>query len=388
MSDQVLSAAVAVGLGLLLAVVGFVPFVAIAYRRGRLTWGRGVLWTAALVYGMAIWTYTLLPLPDPGSYRCAGVNTDPGTIVTDVTGALSRGHPLTDPALLQLVLNVVLFVPLGFLVRVLAGRGIGVAFLVGLGTSLLIETTQLTGVWGIYPCAYRVFDVVDLMTNTTGALVGSLLALAVPAWLRDRRAVVDVREPAPVTRGRRLLAMLCDVLGATFAQLGIAIVVQVALLQLGRRDLLDSGLASDVSLAVVIAGWLVVTLATGRTVGDLSVELAFAPGPRRSGRGRLPVLIVRVLRFVGGIGGYLLLGLLPDGYDWASLVFAVGSLVLALRTTAGRGLPGLVSGQHVVDARDRGTGVGSRGTGGARGADGGAGGGTPHGATPGGSRVR
>lgn len=38
MGDQVPSAILAVGLGVLLAVVGLVPFVAVAYRRGRLTW--------------------------------------------------------------------------------------------------------------------------------------------------------------------------------------------------------------------------------------------------------------------------------------------------------------------------------------------------------------
>ena len=64
--------------------------------------------------------------------------------------------------------------------RVLLGRGILTAVFVGFAVSLFIELTQFTGVWGIYPCAYRVFDVDDLVTNTLGALAGSLLSLAVP----------------------------------------------------------------------------------------------------------------------------------------------------------------------------------------------------------------
>ncbi|WP_454115939.1 VanZ family protein [Microbacterium aurum] len=55
--------------------------------------------------------------------------------------------------MLQLALNVLLFVPLGFFIRVLGGRGVVVALLAGLGVSLVIETTQLTGVWGLYPSA-------------------------------------------------------------------------------------------------------------------------------------------------------------------------------------------------------------------------------------------
>lgn len=55
---------------------------------------------------------------------------------------------------------------------------------IGLTGSLLIETTQLTGFWGYFPCAYRIFDVDDLMTNTTGALLGATLAAI---WIAVRR---------------------------------------------------------------------------------------------------------------------------------------------------------------------------------------------------------
>ncbi len=76
--------------------------------------------------------------------------------------------------MLQVALNVLLFLPLGFFLRVLGGRGILIAGLAGLVVSGIIETTQLTGVWGIFPCAYRVFDVDDLIANTSG-----------PCWVRS-----------------------------------------------------------------------------------------------------------------------------------------------------------------------------------------------------------
>lgn len=41
----------------------------------------------------------------------------------------------------------------------------------GFAVSLFIESSQLSGFWGLYPCAYRQFDVNDLMTNTLGAMV-------------------------------------------------------------------------------------------------------------------------------------------------------------------------------------------------------------------------
>src|SRR5690606_27048173 len=98
---------------------------------------------------------------------------------------------LTHPAMLQLLFNVLLFIPLGFFVRVLAGRGIFTALFVGFGVSLLVETTQLTGVWGVYPCAFRFFDVGDLTTNTLGALLGAVFGLVIPRAHRGLAKAAD-----------------------------------------------------------------------------------------------------------------------------------------------------------------------------------------------------
>ena len=344
MGNEVYSAGVAIGLGVLVGTALFVPFVAVSYRRrGRVTLGRAALWAAALVYFLAIWTYTLLPLPDAKTYRCAGVNLDVLAFVDDLRSA----HSLTDFAVLQLALNVLLFLPLGFFLRVLAGRGILTALLVGFGVSLVIETTQLTGVWGVFPCAYRVFDVDDLLTNTAGALLGSVLALVVPRRLRGSALPDASVTPHPVTRGRRLLAMVCDGLGAALVGGVVAVGVQVVLEYVvrDRAAVLDGSLAQLASNVVPIAIWSVVTLVTGRTVGDIAVELRYRGGA-------LPQLLARPLRFIGGIGGYLLLSLVPAPWSFVAGLFAVASVIATLTTTQGRGLPGIVSGQRVTDARE------------------------------------
>src|SRR5699024_11965483 len=126
--------------------------------------------------------------------------------LTDIADPAATHGPPSSIALFaaaQPVLNVVLFVPLGVLVRAMAGRGITVATLTGLAVSVLVETTQYTGVFGLVGCAYRVADVVDLLTNTAGAMLGALLAPVVEGWIRVPTAL-DALPPQPVTSQRSL----------------------------------------------------------------------------------------------------------------------------------------------------------------------------------------
>ncbi len=76
----------------------------------------------------------------------------------------------------DLFLNVLLFIPLGLFVRHLFKRGLLATVAIGAAVSLVIELTQLTGNWGLYPCAYRFFSISDLITNTLGAGIGAALA--------------------------------------------------------------------------------------------------------------------------------------------------------------------------------------------------------------------
>ena len=52
----------------------------------------------------------------------------------------------------------------------------GAALALAVTLTLAVELTQLTGIWGIYPCAYRQFNVDDLMLNSLGLIAGFVLA--------------------------------------------------------------------------------------------------------------------------------------------------------------------------------------------------------------------
>lgn len=310
-----MSGGIAIGIGILVGVALFVPFVALSYRRrGHLSAVRLLMWLAALIYFWAIWTYTLLPLPEPDTIRCVGMITDPMAMVRDVQKALAApGNPLTHPALLQLAFNVLLFVPLGFFLRVLGGRGILTALLVGLGLSLFIETTQLTGVWGVYPCAYRFFDVGDLMTNTTGAVLGAVFGLVVPRAHRGLTTAADADQPRPVTRSRRALAMLCDGIGFALMSATVSISVQLYLAYVvqDRQAVLDGTAASLLGTSGSALVWLLVILVSGRSIGDLCVELRYRGA-------RMPEIIARLLRWLGGIAGLSAVGMIGGVFDAVS----------------------------------------------------------------------
>lgn len=348
-SQQVLLGVLALGIGGAVGAALFVPFVAVSYRRnGSLPLSRLLLWAAALVYVWAIWSYTLLPLPDPSRLMCAGVNLDPLAFIGDLRGTLSHSAGpvafLRDPVTMQLLLNVALFVPLGFFVRMLGGRGIVVAALAGLATSGLIEMTQLTGVWGLYPCAYRVFDVDDLLTNVTGALLGS--ALALPLARRGRARPVSPAAPTALTRTRRLIGMTADAAAFTLTAFATAVITQLWLLHIvgDRAAAADGDLAGTVGAVSALALCAIVTLSSGRSIGDLAVQLRYEPEATPRG-------IARGIRLLAGVGGYGLLGLLPGGWAQLSLLYALVLVVAALATTGGAGLPTLLGRQRLTDAR-------------------------------------
>jgi glycopeptide antibiotics resistance protein len=92
----------------------------------------------------------------------------------------------------QMTLNVLLFVPLGAMLMFWGRRSIGQAALIGYGVSLLIEGSQLL-------LANRIFDVDDLITNTTGTALGWLGALtAMKIYARAKTVTVPQRELAGV----------------------------------------------------------------------------------------------------------------------------------------------------------------------------------------------
>ena len=331
----------AIILGTVVAVVAFLPVVAVRYRKaGRLRLIDWVLLLACAIYFVALWTYTLIPLPETLDYRCISPNFHPFAFVDDIarnTAKVGRFR-LTDPMLLQVVFNVVLFMPLGGFLRLIFRRGVVFATVAGLVISGIIETTQLTGDWWLFPCAYRFFDVDDLIMNTLGALLGSLVVWPLVKLLSKRSpAKVD-----RVTPGRRFMGVFADLMVIFFLYFPTQITCNaVQVYGLGRSaDQFEAWISITIAAGVtgLVEGlWVFVD---GRTCGEAIVDVR--PLDVR------PLVVRRVIKFIAGVGGYIFLLATDFPYSGLALfVFALVSFILLFSTRTHRGLSGLVSGMDM-----------------------------------------
>ena len=346
MGDQGTNALAALILGSAVAVLLFIPVAAVQYRRdGRLGPGDLTVLVGAAIYGVALWTYTLLPLPDVGDYACQDAQTRVMAFADDIRRAAQRngydglgtpGELLRNQAFLQVVLNVVLFLPFGPFVRLITHRGVVVATGLGLAVSLLIEVTQFTGVWGVYPCAYRLFDVDDLLTNTLGALLGAVVSYPYAARRRRRLGTARRVLPTTVSAGRRLAATASDVLFVVLAGTAAAALWRGYLVFAEHeRPATDSPamIALRAGVPLVVQGLLV--LLSGRTLGELVVDTRTVPA---SGPRRLVKLLVAVVPLV------LLAVVTVPAAQVALVVLAAGAVAGVFLTTGHRGLGNALAG--------------------------------------------
>lgn len=162
------------------------PILALIYNRyHRLRLASALTAYLVVLYLMALVVFTLWPMPDDRVAFCATHHLTPQLDPLRFLQDLSADG---RSALFQIIMNVVFFVPLGFIMGRVCRWKFYVAIPVGFLCSLFIETAQGTGVFGLVGCAYRLFDVDDLIWNTSGAIIGFLLAAILNRLMPTRQA--------------------------------------------------------------------------------------------------------------------------------------------------------------------------------------------------------
>lgn len=220
---------------IIFSLLGFfliIPWLIYSYRK----YGFFSLWTSLIVYSFIFYMLSalflvLLPLPATRN-TCALQSADtiyyslaPFTFVQDTLkgSSIVWSQPSTyiqifkQSAFLQAGYNFLLLLPLGVYLRYFFHdkRYWKRAFVLGFALSLFYEVTQVTGIYGLYTCPYRLFDVDDLILNSTGTLAGFLIAPIVLALFPSKKSVLakkeKVLEQNIVSPLPQLLALLIDI---------------------------------------------------------------------------------------------------------------------------------------------------------------------------------
>lgn len=136
-----------------------------------------IIGTQCLVlYLICLINMVLFPLP--GIEEISGLNGYNGQFVPfKFVADIAKDR--TAESVLQVLLNIFMTVPFGFFFKFFLNMKIRNIILITFLFSLIIELAQLTGLFFIYPGSYRLFDVDDLMTNTLGGFLGTVVANSV-----------------------------------------------------------------------------------------------------------------------------------------------------------------------------------------------------------------
>ncbi|MDZ5607563.1 VanZ family protein [Bacillus pseudomycoides] len=210
-----------------LAMILLIPFLIFNYRKyGYLNKWRSFILYSLLLYLLNAYFLVILPLPqtyDTCSLQPANtqhVQLAPFYFIQEISNhtAAIFANPTTyfyllkESAFLQVAFNALLTIPFGIYLRYYFRLGFLQTIFFSFCLSLFFEVTQVTGLYGIYNCAYRLFDIDDLFLNTLGGAVGYFIAPIFTYFLpksNELDAHVDLATK-PVGFIRRLIALQID----------------------------------------------------------------------------------------------------------------------------------------------------------------------------------
>jgi len=214
----------------LIAAVFTLPFLIVNYRKyGGIAVMRVLVVYSFIFYELCALLLTILPLPSREAVAAMSPKPIGWVPFTDLnTGLVKAGLDAAVPASLispsnwrtfftssdffQIVANIVMQMPLGFYLRYYFRRSWKQTALIGLCVSLFYELTQFTGLWFLYPQAYRYATVDDLICNTLGCLLGFWCAPLLTWFLPSREEIdqVSMDKGQHVTLLRRTVAAALD----------------------------------------------------------------------------------------------------------------------------------------------------------------------------------
>lgn len=292
------AAYIALQIGPFIALIFALPYTIYGYIRTKSVdvWKCTYLYTFCL-YFLCAYFVTWLPLPT--AETLAGLKPMSEFIQLIPFKSFLDIEPETILRDLAIILfNVAMTMPLGYFLREYFQVSLKKTILLGFLTSLLYEITQLTGLFFIYPRAYRIFDIDDLIINTLGAYLGYVVAPVISGHLPGISDTQNLRlvQGSEVAFAQRAIASAIDFL--TVLAGAVLIIVLVPGLQepmTSHQSLLRFPLFFALFLAVAV---LYSFLAKGHTLGYRLTGLRLMTGKGDSAS-RLQCVLRTLLMYTG-----------------------------------------------------------------------------------------
>ena len=206
------------------AAVFAVPYLIYQYRRfGGIPLIRGLIVYSFILYEMCAYFLTMLPLPPIAEVAALTTPTIQLEPFKDMMNAFHQGNfsftspvswwnTLKSSAMLEILFNILMCVPLGIYLRYYFRCSWKKTFIIGLSVSLVYELTQLSGLFFIYPRPYRLCETDDLIKNTLGTMIGYWITPVFMKILptRDELDKRSYQKGEHVSWLRRMLALSVD----------------------------------------------------------------------------------------------------------------------------------------------------------------------------------
>lgn len=198
------------------------PFILNQYHKyGSISKMRSLIIYSFILYLLIIYFLVILPLPNIKDVtKSIGYNLVPFSFISDIvkessfvlTDPSTYLKVLFEPCIYTVVFNILMFVPFGIYLRYYFKCSFKKTVFCSFLLSLFFELTQASGLYFIYPYAYRLFDVDDLIINTFGGLLGYCISGLFIKYLPSReeidlKAVENGRE---VSGFKRLTVFFLD----------------------------------------------------------------------------------------------------------------------------------------------------------------------------------
>lgn len=202
-----------------------IPFLIHQYRKyGAIPLLKSACFYSLILYLICAYFLVMLPLP---SFETVSKLTTPTTqlhlfqFIKDIIATNNFNissftdilNIIKSHTVYTVLFNVILTLPFGVYLRYYFKKKWYHTFIYTFLLSLFFELTQLSGLYGIYPRPYRLFDVDDLLINTLGGLLGHALTPLITIFLptRDELEAESYKRGQKVTLLRRFVAFIIDI---------------------------------------------------------------------------------------------------------------------------------------------------------------------------------